>query len=155
MITKAQILKLVNEKIEGTNFFIVDINVTPGNNILIEIDSLQGLNIKDCVDISRHVEHSIDRETEDFSLEVSSPGLDQPFRVFEQYQKHIGKNIEVVTTESEKITGKLLEVSQDKITLLSKAKKKAEGKKSNQITEEQRIISLTDIKETKTVISFK
>ena len=92
MISKEKIRYLVDEML-SEDMFIVDINVGLGNAIAVSLDSDSGMSIDKCVGISRHIEHNLDRETEDFSLEVSSPGLTHPFRVLRQYQKNIGQKI--------------------------------------------------------------
>src|SRR5437899_1979155 len=90
MINTAKIRELAEAKIaEGTNF-IVYIIVKAGNNIFILIDNDSGVSIKDCVEMSRHVESGLNREIEDFELHVSSPGLEKPFKTLRQYQKYIG-----------------------------------------------------------------
>ena len=95
---------MAEEKLSDT-MFIVDVTVGLGNAISVVIDSDEGLSIDKCIEMSRHIEHQFDREVEDFSLEVSSPGLTQPFKVLRQYQKYLGKEIEIVTGKGDKWTG--------------------------------------------------
>ncbi len=105
MITKEQILNLIEDKLNERGLFLVDLEIAPGNQIHLEIDGPNGVTIKDCVDFSRQVEHNLDREAEDFELNVSSPGLDKPFRVFQQYQKNVGREVKVITNEDKTIKG--------------------------------------------------
>ncbi|MBO73037.1 MAG: ribosome assembly cofactor RimP, partial [Flavobacteriales bacterium] len=91
MIPESKIKELVQARIEGTKLFIVDINVSLSNKINVLIDGYDGVTISDCIDVSRGVEHNLDREAQDFELEVSSAGLDAPFAVSEQYKKNLGK----------------------------------------------------------------
>lgn len=154
MITVQQIQELVEAKLaEGTNF-LVELTVKPGNKITILLDNLKGVSIKDCVEMSRHVEFSLDREQEDFELQVSSPGLDQPFKVLQQYQKYLGKQVEVLTKENKKLVGKLLAVDADGIELEAKTKEKVPGKKTKQSIIHNYPLTFNQIKETKVVISF-
>jgi ribosome maturation factor RimP len=155
MITVAQIEKLVAEKLEDSDQFIVSVEVKPGNNIQVEVDSLSGMDVKNFVAISRHIESSFDREIEDFSLRVSSPGVGQPYKVLQQYTKNIGRKIKVKTVQGIEITGELLSFKGEEICVKTKERKKVEGKKTKQLVEEEHIIELQDIKESNTEISFK
>jgi ribosome maturation factor RimP len=128
--------------------------VKPGNNIYILIDNDNGVSIKDCVEMSRHVESSLDREVEDFELHVSSPGLDRPLKTLRQYQKYLGKELSVTTKEGKKLSGKLLKVNNDAIELEVKSKEAVEGKKGKHLIIRNINLTFNQIKETKVVISF-
>jgi ribosome maturation factor RimP len=151
MISKEKVRKLVEERIEGTDIFIVDIDISSGNKISITIDADSGVNITKCMSVSRNVEHNLDRDEEDFSLEVTSFGLSSPLVLPRQYKKYMGKMIEVTTLEMKKFKGKLLDFNENELSLELDLTKKQ--KKSG--TEANIIISFKDIKETKAVISFK
>lgn len=143
---------MVEEKLSDT-MFIVDISVGSGNAISIVIDSDLGLSIDKCVEMSRHIEHQFDRETEDFSLEVSSPGLTQPFKVLRQYLKNLGKEVEVVTAKGEKLTGILKSAEEGSFSIETTSNTKVEGKK---VTETKiREFFPNEIKTVKPVITFK
>ena len=119
MISKNRIIELAQERINelDNGNYLVDVSVSAKNVILVKMDNLnQGVSIKDCVSVSRNIEHNLDREAQDFELKVSSPGLDQPFMVYEQYLKNIGKTIEVILNDSS-LKGELLTVSPDEIEL--------------------------------------
>lgn len=154
MITIDSIQKLADEKLaEGSNF-IVDINVKPGNKIVILLDNDKGVSIADCVAMSRHIEFNLDREKDDFELNVMSPGLSEPFKILRQYQKNIGKRVDVVTKENKKLTGKLLSATEAGIVLETKSKEKTEGKKTKQEVINNINLTFNQIKETKVVILF-
>ena len=153
MISESTVQKLVEEKIEGTDLFLVSISVKPGNKILILIDNINGLKVDECVMVSRHVEFSLDREAEDFELQVSSPGADSVFKVIQQYKKYLGKEVEVVSLEGETIKGKLLAASENEIELEPISNKKTGNKKG--VTNNNIIIKQDQIKTTKATISFK
>ena len=155
MITTQQVKDLIREKLEEKNCFVVEIEVREGNNILLEIDSPEGVTIKDCIDFSRAVEHNLDREVEDFELHVSSPGLNKPLRVIEQYYKNIGREIEVTTNDNTKIKGVLKAVNENEIEVAYTYKEKIEGKKKKQTITKQQKIAFNNNKETTVVISFK
>ncbi|HSH64542.1 MAG TPA: ribosome assembly cofactor RimP [Bacteroidia bacterium] len=154
MITEDLIKRLAEEKLlEGTNF-IVDITVKPGNKITILLDNDKGVSIADCVAMSRHIEFNLDREKDDFELNVMSPGLTEPFKILRQYQKNLGKYVDVITKENKKITGKLLKASAEGIILETKTKERVEGKKAKQEIINNVNLTFNQIKETKVVILF-
>lgn len=155
MITKEQVQKLIKDKLKENNFFVVELEVRGGNNILLEIDSPQGITVEDCVSFSRTIEHNLDRESEDFELNVSSPGLDKPLRVKEQYLKNIGKNVKVVQLDGKSTNGKLINVEKDELTVEYSSKEIVQGEKKKQILIKQEIINFNNIKETTIIISFK
>ncbi|MDE5553964.1 MAG: ribosome assembly cofactor RimP, partial [Muribaculaceae bacterium] len=109
MIDKQLLAKTVEDAIAGTNLFVVDIAVKPGNNIIVEVDSAEGVDIDTCVDITRKIESVFDRDVEDYELEVGSAGLTSPFKVKGQYEKNIGNEVEIVTRDGRKLSGRLVE----------------------------------------------
>lgn len=155
MITNTQIQELISEKLQENNCFIVYLDVKPGNNIQLEIDSPNGVSIKDCIDFSREIEHNLDRETEDFELHVSSPGLDNPLRVFQQYQKNIGRDLHVILLNDRVIEGTLKEVKENEILLTYTVVEVIEGKKKKIKVEKEEIVPFANIKESTIIISFK
>ena len=148
MITESVVRSLVEEKIQGTELFIVSAKVSSSNQIRVYIDSTEGLNVSDCVSISRHIEGNLDREVEDYELQVSSPGLTEPFQHPLQYKKNVGREVKITTQQGDTIKGELIEFASDKITVMPEKKKKKD--QADPIT-----IPLNEIKEAKTVISFK
>jgi ribosome maturation factor RimP len=154
MISKEKIQTLADQKLAESSNFIVDISVKTGNKIVILLDNDNGISINDCVAMSRHIEEGLDREVEDFELNVMSPGLIEPFKIVRQYQKNIGKQVDVVTKEGKKLSGKLLKATDLEIALETRSKEKVEGKKGKQLIINNIILSFNQIKETKIVISF-
>ncbi len=102
MIDKKVVSRIVDEWLEGKDYFLVDVNVSSGDKIIVEIDHAEGVWIDDCVDLSRFIESKLDREQEDYELEVGSAGIGQPFKVLEQYLIHLGKKVEVITKDGKK-----------------------------------------------------
>lgn len=133
--------------------FIVDITVGTGNSIEVLVDSDKGISIEDCVKINRHIEQNLDRDVEDFSLEVSSPGLTQPFKHLRQYQKNIGKKVELVARSGEKEEGILKSVNAMGLELEVASKEKINGAKIP--VTKSKVYSFEQIKSVKLVISFK
>ncbi len=158
MIEKETVIKLAEERIEELNngVYIVELKINNGNQIFLELDKEVGsIAIEDCMSVSRNIEHNLDREEEDFSLEVSSAGIDQPFRVFKQYEKNVGKEVKVLTYEhGQKIEGILKSVDEEQIVIEVKEKKRLEGRKKKVWVTEEIPLKYNDIKETKLIISF-
>lgn len=146
--------KLVSEKLDD-KMFLVDISITENNVIHVFVDSYNGLTIDQCVSISRHVEHSLDREQEDFELQVSSPGLTEKFKVKQQFFKYTGRSVNVVTLAGQELEGVLLSAGEDKIVLETSSRELVEGKKKKQVVIKQHHLKYNEIKSAKAVISFK
>ena len=155
MIAKNVVSGIVNEWLEDKEYFLVDIEVTPDNKIVVEIDHAEGVWIDDCVELSRFIESKLDREEEDFELEVGSAGIGQPFKVLQQYLIHIGKDVEVLTKEGKKMVGVLKEANEDNFTLTVQKKVKPEGAKRPKLVDEDITFVYSEIKYTKYIISFK
>lgn len=113
MIDKDKLKATVEEAIAGTGVFLVDIQIRPDNEIVVEVDSQNGVDLDTCADLTRKIEAAFDRDEEDYSLEVGSAGLTAPFKVVEQYTKNLGKEIEVLTTDGRKLSGVLTAVDGD------------------------------------------
>ena len=153
MINKQKIADLIEEHLTGTDMYLVEMSVSTGNQITIFIDSDKGVTISDCIALSRKIESNLDREIEDYDLDVSSGGLDLGLRVIRQYVKNIGRTVDVKLNDGIKFAGILQAVDDKTITLeLLPAKKK---KKTDAIIDPIKIIDFKDIKETKVVISYK
>lgn len=155
MVDQAFIGKIVNEQLQELDLFLVDINISAANKIDVTIDGDNGVGIDKCVAVSRAVEGSLDREQEDFELNVSSPGIGQPFKVFRQYQKAIGRNVEVTKTNGEKVEGRIVDVTPDSVEVAYSKKVLIEGTKKKQTVEVNDKIAFSDIKTTNEVVSFK
>ena len=148
MITPEKIRALAQEQLDEGDNYIVDIVIKLGNRITVVLDNFKGVSISDCVAMSRQIESNLDREQEDFELNVSSPGLDQPFKVVKQYLKNIGKQVQVITKENKKLAGTLLSANENEIELETKS-----GKGKQQQTNNYKL-NYNQIKETKIIISF-
>ena len=155
MIEKETIKKLVDEWLEGKDYFLVDIEIGNDNKIVVEIDHADGVWIEDCVELSKHIEDNLDRDKEDFELEVGSAGLGQPFKVLQQYVNFIGKEVEVLDAEGKKYKGVLKEVDGNTFTVTTKEKMKVEGKKRPVMADVDRNFEMDKVKYTKYIISFK
>ena len=155
MISKNVVEGIVNEWLEDKEYFLVDVSVSPDDKIVVEIDHAEGVWIDDCVELSRFIESKLDREEEDYELEVGSAGIGQPFKVLQQYLIHIGKEVEVLTREGKKLEGVLKEANEENFTLTIQKKVKLEGAKRPKLVEEDITYTYSDGKFTKYLISFK
>ena len=155
MIDKNVVSGIVNEWLEDKEYFLVDVSVSPDDKIVVEIDHAEGVWIDDCVELSRFIESKLDREEEDYELEVGSAGIGQPFKVLQQYLIHIGKEVEVLTKDGKKLEGVLKDANEENMTLTIQKKVKLEGPKRPILVEEDITYTYSEIKYTKYLISFK
>ncbi len=155
MLDKSIVSQIVESYLRESEHYLVDLKVNQDNRIQVEIDSFNGVSLDDCVALNRFLESKLDREVEDFELEVSSAGLSSPFKVLKQYEKNIGKEVEVLTTEGKKLAGVLSSVSSDAVVLTVEKTIKEEGAKRKKNVQEEITLSFKNIKTTKLIIRFK
>lgn len=156
MIDKELLKSTVEAAIEGTDMFVVEIKVSPQNDIVVELDSTSGIDIDTCARITRDIEAAFDRDVEDYTLEVGSAGLTAPFKVRGQYVKNIGNEVEVLTRDGRKLRGTLVAVgdSDDSFTVEVPVKVKAPGAKRPTVEMQPETFAFTDCKSVKYLISF-
>ena len=146
--------KLVEEAIqENPKLFLIDLKISSDNTIIVVVDGDEGLTVKECMRISRHVEHNLDRETTDFSLEVGSPGLTEPLINSRQYKKNLGRKL-TVKTEKEKFEGELVKADDNEITLKWKAREPKPIGKGKVTVVKTVVISYERIKQAKVKLKF-
>ena len=155
MIEKAKVEALVGQWLEGKEYFLTDLTVTPDDRITVEIDHADGVWIEDCVQLSRYIEAHLSRDEEDYELEVGSAGLGQPFRVHRQYEIHVGQEVETQLHDGHKYHGTLLSVSDDGFQLGIVQKVKEEGKKRPVTKEIPTDFRFDDVAYTKYLIKVK
>ena len=136
MISKNVVEGIVNEWLEDKEYFLVDVAISLDNKIVVEIDHAEGVWIDDCVELSRFIESKLNREEEDFELEVGSAGIGQPFKVLKQYLNHVGREVEVLTKEGKKMEGILKEADAEKFVVTVQKKVKPEGAKRPKLVDE-------------------
>lgn len=118
MTFKDKVSNLIAEELENnSSLFLVDLSISESYKITVTLDGDNGITLQDCIDVSRAIENNLDREEQDFSLEVASAGVSSPLKLVRQYKKNIGRNLKVKTTTSETIEAKLEAADDDKITL--------------------------------------
>ncbi|WP_108823165.1 ribosome assembly cofactor RimP [Dysgonomonas sp. Marseille-P4361] len=155
MIEKEFIKEVTDEFLQGTTMFLVDVIINPGNVIVVEIDSDEGVAIDDCIALSRYIESKLNRDEEDFELEVGSVGLTSPLKIPRQYKKNEGNEVEVLTKTGQKLSG-ILKLSDDNgFTVTVTKMVKPEGAKKKIAMEEDLSFAYDEVKYTKYLIRFK
>ena len=155
MIDKNVVKGLAEEWLADKDYFLVDVEVTTDNRILVEIDHADGVWIEDCVALSRFIEERLSRDEEDYELEVGSAGLGQPFKVPRQYEIFVGDEVEVMEASGKKVRGVLKSVEGANFVVVATEKVKVEGKKRPQMQEVEHAYNMNEVKYTKYLISFK
>ena len=155
MIDKRVIEQLAEEKLASSSNYLVSVEVQPGNVIVVEIDNDEAVSIDDCVELSRYIEEHLDRDAEDFELEVGSAGITSPFKVPRQYEKNVGNEVEVLTRNGVKLTGVLKSADEDSFVVTVTKQVKPEGAKRKITVEEDQTYTYNEIKYTKYLIRFK
>ena len=155
MIDKNKVKAVVEEWLADKDYFLVDVQISPDDRIVVEIDHADGVWIEDCVELSKFIEERMSRDEEDYELEVGSAGLGQPFKVPQQYVNFIGKDVEVLDADGKKIRGVLRSVDGNDFTVTTQEKVKVEGKKRPQLQDKDHLFQMDQVKYCKYLIGFK
>jgi ribosome maturation factor RimP len=155
MIDKDIIVRIVADKLSESASFLVDVTVNQGNLIVVEIDSDKPIGIDDCAELSHHIEANLDRETEDYELEVGSVGLTAPFKLLRQYVKNIGNEVELLLKNGVKQTGVLKSADERGIIICMEKQVKPEGAKRKIKIKEEQSFTFDEIKYAKYILKFK
>ncbi len=157
MITEAKVRELIEGKVEADGYFIVEVSVSAGNDIRIVVDSENGVPISYCEEIDALVETSLNRDEEDYSLEVSSAGIGTELKVMGQFMKNIGNKVEVTMPNGAWVRGVLVSADEEGFEIETEEKRKVEtesGKKVNQIVKETHRYERKDIRSVKDIVEF-
>lgn len=148
MIDKQKLTDTIQQAINGTDTFLVDVRVSPANEIVVEIDSPEGVDIDTCAALTRRIEEVFDRDIEDYELEVGSAGLTAPMRVHGQFLKNLGNPVEVLTRDGRKLHGTLTAVSDDasQFTIATDVKVKEPGAKRPVVQQQELTFNTADVK---------
>lgn len=136
------------------DLYLIDLKISSGNDVVVVLDGDRSLSVQDCLDASRAIEFNLDREECDFSLQVMSPGLSEPLLLPRQYRKNLGRDLEVVLVNDEKITGELIRAEDREIALMLRYRRPKLVGKGKEDVEEERVIPYTEIKKALVVIKF-
>lgn len=155
MLKESTVQALIDKGLEDRkDLFLIDLKISPDNKINVIIDGDEGVTVEDCIFISRAIEHNLDREEVDFSLEVASAGATSPLTEKRQYKKNIGRILQVKSKEQKKLEATLTEVDNDHITLEWKAREPKPVGKGKITVDKQAKIAYDDILEAKVIIKF-
>ena len=155
MIDVTRVREIAETQMEGTDLFVVEVRVSPANEIVVTVDSDTQVGIDRCVELSRSIEGALDREQEDFELTVMSAGIGQPLKMLRQYRKLIGRPVEVILKDGGKIVGNLTDASESSIAVEYEERVVVEGKKRKQLVTTRRELSLDEGKSTCEYLDFK
>ena len=155
MITTEKVKQLAEEWLQKGDYFLVDVQMTDDDRIVIEIDHADGVWIEDCAELSRFLQERLGDELGDYELEVGSAGIGQPFKVEQQYVNHIGDELEVLGTDGKKVQGILKAVDGMSFTVTLQEKQKLEGKKRPVQVDVDKTYQMDGVKYAKYVLTFK
>ena len=155
MIEKKVVSQLIEEKLASSSNYLVDVVIKPGNLIVVEIDNDEAVSIDACAELSRYLEEHLDRDVEDYELEVGSAGITSPFKVLRQYVKNIGNEVEMLLKNGSKLTGVLKSADENGVVVSVEKKVKPEGAKRKVTVVEDESYTFDEIKYTKYLIRFK
>ena len=154
-MNESVIVDAIKEEIVARGFFIVEVSVSKDNDVTLTVESEAGqVELDDCVSLSRFFETKFDREVEDYSLTVSSAGLDQPFKVQKQFEKAVGSKVEVALKGGKKMIATLVAADQDSITLKYSVKEAVEGKKKKELVEHEDRFTMDQVNSVRPYITF-
>ncbi|MHC5200923.1 ribosome assembly cofactor RimP [Myroides sp. LJL119] len=155
MTLKQKVQELIDQAFEQyPELFLIDFTISTDNKIMVTIDGDNGVTLQDCINVSRAIEHNLDREEEDFALEVASAGATAALKFIRQYNKNIGRKLKVVTLEQEKYEATLDSVAQNSIVLKWKTREPKPVGKGKVTVEKEIEIPFEQIKEANVIISF-
>lgn len=152
---REKVTQLLHEALkEHSHLFLIDLDIASDNKIAIIIDGDKGVRVEDCIAISRAIEHNLDREEEDFSLDVLSAGVSRPLSMPRQYKKNLGRNLKLTTTQGQTIEGKITHTTDTQVTLEWKAREPKPVGKGKVTVQKQAVLPYTDIIEAKVMVTF-
>ena len=151
MIEKEVVTRLAEEQLAFSDCYLIDVTIKPGNLIVVEIDHDVAVGIDDCVALSRYIEERIDRDMEDYELEVGSSGVGTPFKIVRQYIKNMGNEVEILLKSGIKLNGVLIAADESGVTI-SRGNRGSRGNEENGIAQ---TYTYDEIKYTKNIIRFK
>ncbi|MDR2683224.1 MAG: ribosome assembly cofactor RimP [Dysgonamonadaceae bacterium] len=152
---KALIAEIAGNYLKDSDKYLVDVKLEPGDRIVVEIDGDTPVSIDDCIALTKHIESVCDRDVEDYELEVGSAGISQPFKILRQYQKAVGREVEILLKTGKKQAGILKATDENAIVLTVQKQVKPEGAKRKTTVEEDLSFGYNEIKYTKYIIKLK
>ena len=154
MIDKTELTRVVEDAIAGTDLFVVKVTVTHDNIITLDLDSMSSIDIDQCMMVNDAVLAAFDRDVEDYELTVGSYGISSPLIVRKQYDKNLGQEVEVLTSDGRTLKGTLSEAGDETFTIITPTKMKVEGKKRPELVDVATTMRYDEVKQTKCIIKF-
>ncbi len=155
MTFKDKVNDLLNGALdENPDLFLIEMTISQDNKIMVVIDGDHGVTLQDCINISRAIEHNLDKDEYDFGLDVASAGATAPLKLLRQYTKNIGRKLKLITLDQEKYEATLYDVVEDKIVLKWKTREAKAVGKGKVTVEKEALIPFENIKEASVIISF-
>jgi ribosome maturation factor RimP len=154
MLDKAEVTRVVEEALEGSDLYVVQVTITRDNIITVDLDSDSSVDIDQCIRVNDAVLAAFDRDVEDYELTVGSYGISSPLLVRRQYDKNIGQDVEVLTRDGRKLKGVLTQADDEGFTIEVPTKVKVEGKKRPEHVMVAERITYDNAKQTKCIITF-
>ena len=154
---------MFKDKVEGLlqvfldtrpDLFLISLKISAGNDIVVTLDGDQGVSLQDCLDASRAIENNLDREEEDFSLQVMSGGLSEPLTNSRQFVKNMGRDLDVVLQDEQKISGEIVAADENGVTLMLRYRKPKDIGKGKVDVEEEKFIPYSEIKKALVAVKF-
>lgn len=149
-----KITEIVQNLLADTEIFLVDLNVDKNDKIIVEVDTLSGIQLDQCAALSKNIDEQLMALDLNYALEVSSPGLTKPLKVHQQYVKNLNRNLDLILMDNTKMTGKLLTANEDSIVLEIKERERLPHQKKAHLVIKEITIPLSEIKSTKVSLSF-
>ena len=154
MTFKEKVVNLLNEGLaDKPSIFLIDLTITDAFKIIVTLDGDNGVQLQDCIDVSRAIEHNLDREEQDFSLEVASVGVGSPLKLIRQYKKNIGRML-IVKLATDTIEAELADANDDFITLAWEAREPKKVGKGKETVQKRQEIPYSEIKEAIVTVTF-
>ncbi len=154
---------MFKDKVEGLlqvfldtrpDLFLISLKISAGNDIVVTLDGDQGVSLQDCLDASRAIENNLDREEEDFSLQVMSGGLSEPLTISRQFVKNMGRDLDIILQDEQKISGEIIAADENGVTLMLRYRKPKDIGKGKVDVEEEKIIPYSEIKKALIAVKF-
>ncbi len=154
MIAEEYIRSIIDEETRKMNLFLVDMKISSSAMINVFVDSMKGVTIKECALLSAVIKEKLKKHIDDYALEVSSPGLDKPLLLKEQYEKNLGRRLDIVTKDGQKEIGRLINVLKKGIEIESEVLEKNKSGKKKKYIIRKLVFDFAEIKSAKVVVSF-
>ena len=155
MLDKQTIQNLINEKLQGTDYELITLKISGQNEILVEVDKLDGVDVEWCAELNHYLVEQLDAQgVEDYALEVGSVSLTAPFVTKMQYQKHLGHDVEVLAADGKKYRGALVSVDEETFVIDTEVMVAVEGKKRKQKEIQTLTFAYNAVKYTKYDLKF-